>query len=75
MLSKEDQSSLLDLARHWDRRMPFTVVDGVWQAVPAMAPSVVITADTSEELREKVRQDYSSRRSTLGPIRGERMST
>lgn len=75
MLSKEDQSSLLDLAWHWESAYTFGVIDGVWQAVPAVDPSAVLTAGTAEELRQKVRQDYSSRRASLGPIRGERMST
>ena len=75
MLSKEDQSSLLDLAWHWETAYTFTVIDGQWQAVPAADPSGVLTAATSVELREKVRQDYASRQATLRPIRGERMST
>ena len=75
MLTKEDESSLLDLAWHWESAYAFSVVEGVWQAVPVVAPSVVITADTAEELREKVRQDYTSRRGTPGPGLGERMST
>jgi hypothetical protein len=75
MLSKEDQSSLLDLTWHWESAYSFTVVEGEWQAVPAIDPSVVLTAATAEELREKVRRDYASRPATLKPIRGERMST
>jgi len=75
MLSKEDQSSLLDLTWHWESAYAFSVVEGVWQAVPAIEPSAVLTADTAEELREKVRQDYASRQALLKPIRGERMST
>jgi nitroimidazol reductase NimA-like FMN-containing flavoprotein (pyridoxamine 5'-phosphate oxidase superfamily) len=75
MLSKEDQSSLLDLTWHWESAYTFSVVEGEWQAVPASEPSAVLTAETAEELREKVRQDYASRQALLKPIRGERMST
>ncbi len=75
MLSKEDQSSLLDLTWHWESAYGFSVIEGVWQAVPAIEPSAVLTADTAEELREKVRHDYASRQASLQPIRGERMST
>ena len=75
MLSKEDQSSLLDLAWHWESAYTFSVIDGVWQAVPAVEPCAVLTAETAEELREKVRQDYASRQARLNAIRGERMST
>jgi hypothetical protein len=75
MLSKEDQSSLLDLAWHWESAYIFSVIEEVWQAVPATDPSAVLTAATAHELREKVRQDYASRQARLRPIRGERMST
>ena len=75
MLNKEDQSSLLDLAWHWESAYTFCVIEGVWQAVSAVDPSAVLTADTAEELRQKVRQDYANRQASLGPIRGERMST
>lgn len=75
MLSKEDQSSLLDLAWHWDSAYTFSVIDGIWQAVPAIDPSALLTADTAEELREKVRHDYDSRQASPRPIRGEPMST
>jgi hypothetical protein len=74
VLSKEDQSSLLDLTWHWESAYAFSVVEGVWQAVPAVDPSPVLTADTADELREKVRQDYACRQARLSPIRGERMS-
>jgi nitroimidazol reductase NimA-like FMN-containing flavoprotein (pyridoxamine 5'-phosphate oxidase superfamily) len=75
MLSKEDQSSLLDLAWHWEAAYTFSVIEGQWQAVPAADLSAVLTAATAEELREKVRQDYANRQASLRPIRGERMST
>jgi nitroimidazol reductase NimA-like FMN-containing flavoprotein (pyridoxamine 5'-phosphate oxidase superfamily) len=75
MLSKEDQSSLLNLTWHWDSAYAFSVVDGEWQAVPATEPSAVLTAETAEELREKVREDYACRQARLKPIGGERMST
>jgi hypothetical protein len=74
MLSKEDQSSLLDMAWHWEAAYTFSVIEGVWQAVPAVEPSAALTADTAEELREKVRLDYASRQAKQRPIRGERMS-
>ena len=75
MLNKEDQSALLDLTWHWESAYTFSVIEGVWKAVPAIEPSAALTADTAEELREKVRHDYASRRTSLRPIPGERMST
>jgi hypothetical protein len=67
MLSKEDQSSLLDMAWHWEAAYTFSVIEGVWQAVPAADPSAVLTADTAEELRQKVRQDTPRARPARGP--------
>ena len=75
MLSKEDQSSLLDLTWHWESAYTFSVVEGEWQAVPATDPSVLLTATSAEELRVKVRQDYACRQAMLKPVRGKRMST
>ena len=42
-----------------------SVIEGVWQAVPAVEPPAVLTAATAEELRKKVRQDYASRQTTV----------
>ena len=56
MLSKEDQSSLLNLAWHWESAYTISAIEGVWQAVPAVDPSAVLTADTAEELRQKDRK-------------------
>jgi hypothetical protein len=53
MLSKEDQSALLDLTWHWESAYTFCVTDGIWQAVPAVDPSAVLTADTADDLRAK----------------------
>jgi hypothetical protein len=61
MLSKEDQSSLLDLAWHWESAYTISVIERAWQAVSEVEPSAALTADTAEELRQIVRQDYSSR--------------
>jgi hypothetical protein len=75
MLSKEDQSSLLDMAWHWEGAYSFTVDEGEWRAVPASDRSAVLSAVSADELREKVRHDYASRQASLTAIRGERMST
>lgn len=63
------------LAWHYEAAYAFSVIEGVWQAVPAVEPSAVLTADTAEELRDKVRQDYASSPAILRRIRSERMST
>jgi hypothetical protein len=64
MLSKEEQSDLLDLTWHWEDAYEFQVVDGVWRAIPAGDPAGVLTADSAWELREHVRTDYAERQSS-----------
>lgn len=74
MLSKEEQTDLLDLTWHWENAYSFQVTDGVWRAIPADDPACVLTADSAWELREKVRTDYAARRPPQGYLQ-ERMST
>ena len=78
MLSKEEQSDLLDLTWHWESAYEFRVVDGVWQATPAGDPVGMLTADSAWELREKVRADYAARQCAARKAQEyleERMST
>ncbi len=75
MLSKAEQSDLLDMTWHWETAYRFEVIDGTWRAIPLSDPTGVLTAGTASELRELVRRDYGKRQATLNPMRGERMST
>ncbi len=61
MLTREEQTDLLDLTWHWDTAYRFEVIDSVWRAIPADEPASVLAADTAAELREKVRADYAAR--------------
>jgi hypothetical protein len=77
MLSREDQTSLIELSWHWEGAYTFQVTDGLWKAVPAADPAAVLTANTAWELREQIRADYAARQS-VGSVPGylsERMST
>jgi hypothetical protein len=77
MLSREDETSLIDLSWHWADAYCFDVTDGVWKAVPAGDPAGPLTAASAWELRELVRADYAERQSATG-VTGylpERMST
>jgi hypothetical protein len=75
-LTSIEQTALRDLAWHWeDAYERFTVTDGVWQASPVGEPGRVITAESAQELREKIRADYGEHNVSLATVRGERMST
>lgn len=75
MLTREEQSDLLNLSWNWDTVYRFEVVDGVWKAILALDPSTVLTAGSAEELRQKVREDYAGRQRAARPVLGDRMST
>lgn len=75
MLTKEEQSDLLNLAWNWDTVYRFEVIDGVWKAILALDPAIVLTADSADDLRQKVREDYAIRQRAARPAVGDRMST
>ena len=45
VLSREDQTSLIELSWHWEGAYTFQVTEGLWTAVPAADPAEVLTAD------------------------------
>lgn len=77
MLSREQELDLTGIRWHW--QTAYTVDlddDGVWTAVPHVAPSDVLTADTADELRTLIRADYFKRTGTRpAPLLQDRMST
>jgi hypothetical protein len=77
MLTPEEQSELLALARHWDGSYRFQITDGVWTAALVSDPTCVISAESVSELRELVRADHAARRAAAkDPVYlSERMST
>jgi hypothetical protein len=57
-VSREDQSALNDLRFHWDTAYHIAFDGDTWSASPLSDPVVVLTADTSSDLRELIRADY-----------------
>jgi hypothetical protein len=55
MLTREEQSDLIDLTWHRETAYTFSVVDGIWTATPADNPAGVLTAESAAQLTEKVR--------------------
>ena len=75
MLTREEQSDLLNLAWNWDSAYRFEVIDGIWKATSVLDRATVLTADSADELRQKVRDDYADQRRAESPLPGDRMST
>ncbi len=61
MLDSDSQTTLNDLRWHWEDAYRIDCRDGVWMAVPLTDPFTTITADSSMELRTKIRYDYAAR--------------
>ncbi len=67
MLSRENQTSPIELSLHWEGAYSFKVTDGRWKAVPAEDPTTALTANSAWELGELVRADYADRQSAAWP--------
>jgi hypothetical protein len=61
MLDSDAQTTLNDLRWHWEDAYQIDCRDGVWMAVLLTDPFTTITADSSTELRIKLRYDYAGR--------------
>jgi hypothetical protein len=61
MLSQDDQTMLNDIRYHWQDAYYVNFADGVWSAVPFDDRTILLTADTGMELRDKIRYDYAER--------------
>jgi hypothetical protein len=61
VLDSDAQTTLNDLRWHWEDAYRIDCRDGVWMAVPLTDPFAAITADSSVELRTKIRYDYAAR--------------
>ena len=57
MLDADAQTTLNDLRWHWEDAYRIDCRDGVWMAVPLTDPFTTITADSSMELRTKIKYD------------------
>jgi len=60
-LSKEDMTTLVWLRWHWEDAYAVNFDGETWSAIPAAAPSAVLTAESGGELRELMANDYAAR--------------
>jgi hypothetical protein len=59
-LTRSEASELADLKFHWDEAYVIDWADGVYRATRMGQPSVVLTAESSHELRMQIRDDYAA---------------
>ena len=57
-VSREDQTALNDLQFHWDTAYAISFDGDTWSASPLSDPSVLLTAESSSDLRALIRSDY-----------------
>jgi hypothetical protein len=57
-ITREDQTALNDLQFHWDTAYSISFDGDIWAATPLTDCTVVLTADSPEDLRAQLRDDY-----------------
>lgn len=57
-ISREDQTALNDLQFHWDTAYTINFDGDTWSASPLSDPTVLLTAESSSDLRALIRADY-----------------
>jgi hypothetical protein len=60
-MTRDEQAALADLGFHRGDAYAISVSDGVWRAHAFDRPADVLTADTADELRLLIREDYRGR--------------
>jgi len=75
VLTLEEELDLTGIRWHWETAYSVGLDDGVWTAVPHVAPRTVLTADSADELRALIRDDYRQRTAKPAPLLRERTST
>lgn len=75
VISRDEKLDLTGISWHWESAYRVALNDGIWSAIPHTDPSVILTADTADELRTLIRTDYTQRNAKPVPLLGERMST
>ena len=59
-LTRGEASALNDIAWHWENAYVVSGEDGVFTATRVGQPDHVLTAETPDQLRRKIRNDYSA---------------
>jgi hypothetical protein len=59
-VTSEEATTLWELRCRWGDAYRVTLADGVWAANRLANSTVVLTADTGEELRQAIRDDYAA---------------
>lgn len=76
MLSREQELDMTGMTWHWGEVYSIAMQEGIWRATWRADPQAVLSANSADELRDKIRADYTDRTGCkTTPLRGERMST
>ena len=57
-MTAADATTLYDIRRIWTDRYKIDFIDGVWQACRLGGGISILTADTPDQLRGQIREDY-----------------
>jgi hypothetical protein len=57
-MTAADATTLYDIRRIWEDRYKIDFMDGVWQACRLVGGISILTADTPDQLRGQIREDY-----------------
>ena len=60
-MTAEEEAALTDLGHHWGHVYAIAMCDGIWTAQPYDRPASILTADSADQLRKLIRQDYRGR--------------
>lgn len=76
MLSREEELDLTGLRWFWGQAYRIALsADGAWSATPAGESATVLTADSADELRVKLREHYAGSHGVRDADLHERTST
>jgi hypothetical protein len=56
-----EEAALADLGYHWGSAYAIRLRDGIWTAIPYDRPVEVLTAESADQLRILIQQDYRGR--------------
>ena len=60
-MTAQEEAALADLGHHWGAVYAITMSGGIWTACPYERPADVLTAESADQRRILIRQDYRGR--------------
>jgi hypothetical protein len=60
-MTVDEEAALADLGYHWGSAYAIRLCDGIWTAFPYDRPAALLTAESADQLRTLIHQDYRGR--------------